>query len=253
MLKIKILIIVSAFLISVSGAFCEENTASEENALREPRKLSNTTGLSYVKANGNTDVESLSAKNNMIYKFNKNVESQWKFYSLYGENDGERNSEKYETSLKLSYLFKEKLYGSVICGWSKDVFAGISNNYYCGPLVGYKFFTGPKHTLLYEVGTDYVEIEYTDETEDDYFRGRLYGEYTYAFNDKNKFSQSVEYLDNFDESDDYEVVSETALTSSINDVLSIKTSYKLKYNNSPIPSDLDKKDTTLSVAIVIDY
>ena len=122
-----------------------------------------------------------------------------------------------------------------------------------GPGAGYNFLTGPKHFLVAEIGLNYVNEQYIDDTDKEYLGGRAFAEYEYAFTDKNKFSQSVEYLHDFDDSNNYNVNSETALISALSDYLALKTSYIVKYDNQPVPSTLKETDTILSVTLVVNF
>ncbi len=63
----------------------------------------------------------------------------------------------------------------------------------------------------------------------------------------------MEYLSNFDDSEDYNVISETSLISSLSDSLSLKITYEIKYDNVPVPETLEYKDTTLTVTLVINF
>lgn len=181
------------------------------------------------------------------------MQGEWKVGALYGETDGEKIAESYFTDLRLDYLFTNRFYSFAAAGWSQDEFAGIDSRYYVGPGVGYKFLTGPKHFLLGEAGANYVNEEYTDDTDEDYIVGRAYASYEYAFTEKNRFSQSVEYLYDFEDGDNYNVLSETALISALSDYLSLKTSYVVKYDNEPVPSTLKETDTILSVTLVVNF
>ena len=209
--------------------------------------------LSFVDTGGNTEVTSLSAKNVLQYKFSETSQAAWKLGALYGKTDGEKTAESYFSDLRLEYLFTNRLYSFAAAGWSQDEFAGIDSRYYVGPGVGYKFLAGPKHIFLGEVGVNYVKEEYTDDTDEGYFEGRAYASYEYAFTEKNKFSQSVEYLYDFEDGDNYKVNSETALISALSDYLSLKTTYVIKYGNQPVPSTLEETDTILSVTLVVNF
>ncbi len=245
--RVKTLIPIVIFLMIATAAFAEE------------KKWGNETELSYVDTSGNTEVTTISAKNLLTYKFSDKLNTEWEAGALYAESDNEKDSERYYTELKSNYLFTEKFYTSLIAGWEKDKFAGIDAKYYIGPALGYKFLIGPKHFFLIEAGVDYVQEEYTDDTDDDFSRGRVFTEYEYAFTEKNKFSQSVEYLSNFDDSEDYNVISETSLISALSDSLSLKITYQIKYDNVPppdpdnVPDTLEDKDTTLTVTLVINF
>jgi putative salt-induced outer membrane protein len=106
---------------------------------------------------------------------------------------------------------------------------------------------------LAEISLNYVNEKYINDTDKEYLGGRAFAEYEYAFTDKNKFSQSVEYLHDFDDSNNYNVNSETALISALSDYLSLKTSYVVKYDNQPVPSTLKETDTILSVTLVVNF
>jgi putative salt-induced outer membrane protein len=86
---------------------------------------------------------------------------------------------------------------------------------------------------------------------DDYLRGRALGEYKFEFTEKTRFTQSLEYLHDFDNSENYNINSETALITALSDKLSLKTSYVVNYDNEPIPDDLEETDTTLAVTLIV--
>jgi len=219
----------------------------------QEKRVSDEAELSFVDTGGNTDVTTLSAKNLLKYKFSEKIEGGWKVGALYGKSDGEKNAESYFMDLRLDYLFTKKLYGAALTGWLRDEFSGIDSRYDMGIAAGYKFLTGPKHGLVGEAGLNYVKEEYTDDTDKDYLEGRAFAGYSYSFSEKNKFSQSLEYLYDFDDSGNYGLKSETALISALTGVISLKAGYEIKYDGQPVPSTLDKTDTTLSLALVANF
>jgi putative salt-induced outer membrane protein len=219
----------------------------------EEKKWVEQAELSFVDTGGNTDVVSLSAKNLLKYTFTEELKGAWKLSALYGESEGVKNAERYATELRLDYLLTDQLFSALIAGWLEDEFAGIESRYYLGPAAGYKFFNGPRHFLVSEVGLNYVKEEYTDGTEKDYLEGRAFGQYQYAFTEKNRFSQSLEFLYDFEDSENYRVNSETALISALSDYLSLKASYEIRHDNKPVPSTIEETDTILSVTLVVNF
>ena len=193
----------------------------------DEKKFSDEAELSYVDTGGNTEVTTLSAKNLLKYKFTEKLEGSWKAAVVFGEDDGEKNAESYLTEFRIDYLFTEKFYSAFIAGWEQDDFAGIHSRYYGGPAAGYKFLVGPKHFLLGELGVNYVDEEYIDESEEEYVSGRAFVQYDYALTEKNKFSQSLEYLHDFENSDNYKINSVTAIISALSDKMSLKASYEI--------------------------
>ncbi len=209
--------------------------------------------LSYVSTGGNTDVTSLSAKNKLIYKFTDRLSGNWDLSALYGETDGDKTAERYATELRLDYAINERIYVGGAGGWLQDEFAGIEQRLYLGPTAGYKFILGPKHFLSAETGLDYVTEEYTNDKDADFMRGRAMGLYDFLLSEKSKFTQSLEYLHDFDNADNYNINSVTALITSLSDTFSIKTSYEVHFDNEPVPDSLEETDTILSVALIVNF
>jgi len=228
-------------------------TLSISTVHAEGKKWQDEGELSFVKTGGNSDVSTLSAKNVVKYKFSEKTEGIWKVAALNSKSGGVRSAENYMSELRGDYLLSERIFTGLMVGWLKDTFAGIDARYYAGPVAGYKVLVGPKHFLKTEAGLDYVKEEYTNNTESDFFRGRAFGGYDYHFTKVNKFLQSVEYLYDFDNGDNYNVNSTTALVTVLSGNFSLKTSYVVKYDNEPTPSTLDKTDTILGVSILVSF
>ncbi|MGD2271598.1 MAG: DUF481 domain-containing protein [Desulfobacterales bacterium] len=245
MKKVFLPVILVILVFSSTGIHAEEK--------KEEKRWKDEAELSFVSTNGNSETTTLSAKNLLFYKFSDKLNGEWKITALKSEDDSETTAERYSTGLKLSYLFTQRIYGAVAGGWLQDEFAGFDARYYIGPLIGYKFLAGPKHFLTGEAGANYAREEYTDDNDKDFLEGRAFGRYEYVFTKKTKFSQSMEYLYDFDDTDNYKVNSETALITALAGNFALKTSYEVRYQNRPIPEDLDETDTILTVALVVNF
>jgi putative salt-induced outer membrane protein len=228
-----------------------------DSIIAHDKNWNNSTELSFVNTSGNTEVTTLSAKNKLIYRFTPKIETVLQLSALYGKSGGVKNSENYSAKLKGSYLISERFYASLVAGWSKDIFTGIDSKMWVGPALGYKLITGPKHNLNFEAGVEYVDEKYydpnnsLDENGNDYFNGRAFTEYKYAFTEKSNFEQSIEFNYDFENSNNYDATSITSITTALSDVLSLKASYKIDYGNAPVPTTLKKTDPTLSVSLII--
>ena len=220
--------------------------------------------LSFVNTSGNSETSTFAAKNLLKIKFTDKLEGEWNIAALKSQSTdkttdrNELTAERYSTNLRLSYLFTEKFYSGLGTGWSRDEFAGLQNKYYAGAFVGYKFLTGPKHLLKGELGLNYADEDYTKNKElknfkdKDFVEGRAFGLYEYALTEKTKFSQSIEYLGDFDDPNNYKVNSLSALTVAISDVFSIKPSYEIHYVNK-VPVDINTTDRIVTVALVANF
>jgi putative salt-induced outer membrane protein len=219
----------------------------------EEKKWTDEAEFSFVSTGGNTEIVSLSGKNLLKYTFTDKLLGTWRLGALYGKTDNVKTAERYLTDLRLDYSFSDRIYFFGIGGWLQDKFTGIESRYYIGPGAGYRFLTGPKHFLDGEGGFNFVSEDYINDTEEDFLEGRLYGLYQYSFSEKNKFSQSLEFLYDFDDSDNYMINSETAFITALSDYLSLKTSYEIRHDNEPVPATLKETDTILSVTLVVNF
>ena len=102
-------------------------------------------------------------------------------------------------------------------------------------------------------GLNYVFEEYTDQTDDNFLKGRLYGEYDWVFSEKRQFRQTLEALFDVEEVNNFQMKSETAFITSVNVLLSLKTSYVIEYENEPFSADIEKTDRFLSVTLVANF
>jgi len=229
--------------------------AAEENKPKEEKRFSNELSFSLVNTTGNSDTLTMAGKNEMKYRFTDKWTGSWVAGALYNKSDGDKTAETYFTNLRADYTISELWYAYGLGSWLRDKFSGFDNRFGLGPGIGYKFLIGPKHFLLGEAGLNYAYEDYSDSDEDSnqFLEGRLFGKYEWAFTEKTKFSQGLEYLQSFKGSSTWKLNSETALVSALTDILSLKVSYSVSYNNDPRPSDLDKTDTILATSIVVSY
>ena len=239
--KLQIVVLSLMLIFTTTASFAQE------------KKWEDAAELSYVQTGGNTDVLTFSVKNELKYSFSQKWIGSWKLGILYGETDGVNNAERYSTDLRTDYTASDTLYYYALGGYLKDKFSGIDKRLYLGPGAGYKILTGDRHFLSTEAGLDYAQETYTDDTDNTFLEGRLLGKYEYVFNPKTKFTQSAEYLHNFDEADKFRINTVSALTTQLTDMFSLKASYEMNYQNEPSPETLEKTDTLFSVALVVNF
>jgi len=249
---VKLFVLVLFILAAVQVQISE---AAEENKPKEEKSFSNELSFSLVNTTGNSDTLAMAGKNEMKYRFTDKWTGSWVAGALYNKSDGDKTAEKYFTNLRADYTISERWYAYGLGSWLRDKFSGFDNRFGIGPGIGYKFLIGPKHFLLGETGLNYAYEDYTESDEDSnqFLEGRLFSKYEWAFTDKTKFSQGLEYLQSFKDSSTWKLNSETALISAITDILALKVSYSVFYNNDPRPSDLDETDTILATSIVVSY
>ena len=219
----------------------------------EEKKFKDEAEISVVDKTGNTDTTDVNIKNLMWYQFTEKVDGSWKVAIGYGQTDGDKTAENYLTEFKGNYALNDRFYASALLGWERDEFSGIDQRYYIGPALGYKFYTGPKHFLIAEAGAQYVKEDYTDDTDDNFLEGRVFGAYKYQFTEKSAFKQEIELLNDFNDSEKFKVNSITSVTAALNSWLYMKTSYEINYNNDPTGDNIQKTDKVLSATLGINF
>jgi putative salt-induced outer membrane protein len=217
------------------------------------RRLKNEAEVAAINTTGNTEVLTLSLRNALTYDFSRNLSGQWNLFALYGEQDHEKQAERYSTDLRGDYMFDSRKYAYLLGGWLRDEFAGYENRYSAGPGFGYKLLGGPKHLLIAELGASLTREEYVTRDSSDFIESRLFGSYEYAFSEGSHFSQSLEYLQDLASGANYKMLSRTALTSALTKILAMRLSYEIRYQNRPVPESLEKTDTILSGSLIINY
>jgi len=238
---IKLLSILMSALLFSAAAYGEETET-----------FSDIAELSYVDTGGNTNVNSILLNNTLMYHYTESILATWNLSLLSNETDGEKKAEKYSTSLRADYRLTSSLYTFGDLLWLKDKFTGIDGRRRYSAGMGYKILRGPKHKLATEAGLNYTTEEYTDNTDRNYIGGRLYARYAYHFTKKNYVGQWVEYLPDFDDSENYLVNAETSLVSALNSFLSIKTAYLVEHDAEPLPGN-KKTDTKLAVTLLVNF
>jgi putative salt-induced outer membrane protein len=228
---------------------------ADDQKPKKEKRFSNETGLSVVSTSGNTDSLSLAGKNDMKYKFSDRWTGSWVVGAIYNETSGVKEAERYFTDLRADYSISERWYAYGLGTWLRDEFAGYDNRIAIGPGVGHRFLIGPKHFLSGEGGLNYAYEDYTDPAEGDekFLEGRLYGIYEWAITGKTKFSQGLEYLQSLSHGSTWKLNSETAFTATITEIIALKVSYSVFYNNNPRPSTLDKTDAIFATSLVVTY
>jgi putative salt-induced outer membrane protein len=229
-----------------------ESTPPAEPPLAE-RRLRDQAELSFVSTGGNTEVTTLSLKNTLGYGFTERLSVTWEAVVLYGESDGDKNAERYATELRLDFALSERLYAFGNAGWRRDRFAGLDDRYVAGVGGGYRILAGPRHFLAGEFGFTHVTDRYTTGERQDFLSGRAFTRYLFAFTERSRFSQTVEFLYDFEDPENFNINTETAVTAALNSYLSLKMSYSVRYDNVPVPADFERTDTALSAALVFNY
>ena len=205
--------------------------------------------LGYTSSSGNTDSENLNAGLQIARQHNK-----WKhsvaLEAIRSETDDEESADRWSLKERSEYSLSEKSYAFGQARYEEDEFSGYD---YQGSLtvgLGSRFIETDSHLLDLSAGLGYRRIkdsESGESDEDTIVSSDLLYEYTISESAILSQALLVEAGE-----DNTHVESETALRSKINDSLSSRISYLVKYN-SDVPEGIEKTDEIVAVSLVYGF
>ena len=229
-------------------------TASTALAQDAPPKPVKATGdLSFVKTGGNTDVLSLGVSDKVEWKTSPRFTLKQHFGWVYGETDDETSANALITGLRGEYAVTKRLLIFLGINYDYNMFAGVKRRFeeYAG--LGILAIDKPRDILRFDAGLSYFqEWPLLTDVSNNFLAGRFAGDYKHFFAEKAYFQQIVEFIPNFEVSDDYRINSETALVAPLGGNFAIKVGYIVRYRGLP-PEDVEKTDTVFRTGIQVTY
>ena len=218
----------NAFLM-LSLLFLASNAALSEG-------LSHESELGVVASGGNTDSQTINAKQLTAYKWTSNELSSKGNY-LYGEANEVKSANSWSLGLRYDRNFSERFGAFLGNLWEGDEFAGV--DYKSNVDLGLKYFilkTDDKNYLVSELGYRYTyenrdEASLVDSVTDHY--ARAYLEAGYQLSESVSAKLWLEYLPNLSDSDDYLINFEPSLSVALSSIFSMKVAYLGKYDAQP--------------------
>ena len=231
----------------------------EEEAPPEPN-WKNEVGLSYVGTSGNTDTSSFG----LDYKGERKP-TPWglNLIAMFtrAENEGVVTAEQYLVGARGLRQLSDRWSLFAGLNWARDPFAGFDNRYMAEAGAEFLAVNTDHHRLSFDAGLTWTsedQIRFDDETQSEvidsvsWFGGLAGLKWDWTFSKNAGLSQRLLYYPNFDESADWRLASDTAVTASLTKLLALQFSYLVRYRNQPI-DDLEKTDTTTKVSVVLKF
>lgn len=233
--------------------------AEESDGAPEPN-WKNKLGLSYVGTSGNTDTSSLgldfSSERrpapwglNLIATFTR------------AEDGGVVTAEQYLVGARASRELDARWSLFAGLSWARDTFGGFDNRYIAEAGAEVLAVKTDRHTLSFDAGLtwtseDRITADEADSTVD--WIGGVAGlKWEWTFSESASLSQRVLYYPNFDDSADWRVASDTAVTADLTKLLALQVGYLVRYRNRPIDNAdgvaREKTDTTTKVSVVMSF
>jgi putative salt-induced outer membrane protein YdiY len=216
-----------------------------------PKPLKATGDISFVKTGGNTDVLSLGVSDKIEWKTSPKFTLKQNFGWVYGETDDVESANALLAGIRGEYALTSRVV--VFAGFNYDynLFAGVKRRFEEFAGLGFVVIDKPKDILRFDAGISYFqEWERYVDVSNNFMAGRFAADYKHLFAEKAYFQQIVEFLPNFEVSDDYRLNSETALVAPLGGNIAIKVGYVVRYRGQP-PEGFEKTDTVFRTGIQI--
>jgi putative salt-induced outer membrane protein YdiY len=233
-----------------ADAFQADNVAEKYDmtgSIDAKKPLEQKIDIGFANTTGNTETLNLNAKYALLALREGYAGRELKLSFDAGvyltENDGTRDNEEYTVKMAAEQMLYDEwlVYGTI--RWLRNTFRNYDSKTFVGIGVGKKLVDTPKHLFAIKLGTAYNDEVYSDEQPDQQF-GSLteYAEYRYRFNDTNEAYVQVGASENFEDFDDYEILSVLGVDVALNDTLHLVVEEEIRYDNVP-PVGFEKTDT----------
>jgi putative salt-induced outer membrane protein YdiY len=232
------------FAATVSTVFAQAPTAEVQPGWDTSAAL----GLTLTRGNSDT----ILFTGNIITG-KKRDQHEWSFGAdaTYGENDDVKNAESLHGFGQYNRLFSERAYGYMRLDGLHDAIADVEYRFTLAPGVGYYFIKEENTRLSGEVGPAFV-YEKQGSDERGYFTLRLAERFDHKLSDRAKIWQSLEFLPQVDDFENFIVNAELGVETGLTEKLSLRTYLQDTYDNEPAPGR-DENDFKLVTALAYKF
>lgn len=216
------------------------------------RIFSNESEAGIVVSNGNSQSQTFNFKQLNTYEWSDHLLKLTGRYIKSGSR-GEDTALFWSAGLRYERILTERFRIFVAQELESDLFAGYLQRYNTD--VGVKYSVIKVSDLVWNVEAGYrFKKEHRLTPPDlEHHLGRLYSDVNKVWSSTLSTLLWIEYLPNFTNSSGYQINSEVSLTAMMNQVLSLKSAYLLKFNNVPSVATADKTDTLLTTSLVAKF
>ncbi len=197
-----------------------------------PSAWETTAALGFTLTQGNSDTVLATLNVLGLKKWELNELSAG-FNGSYGEAEGVQNNGLARGGIQYNRLIGDGTsyyYGKV--DLLNDAIADVNYRLSVSPGYGYYFRNDDKMTLSAEVGPGYI-LERVSSINDDYLTLRVGEKFEYKISDRARVWQSLEYLPQVDDFENFLIVAEVGVESDLTEKMSLRVSLQDNYDNQP--------------------
>lgn len=246
MLRLSLAPLVLASLTAASSAALAQS-AQPDTA--KPLKV--TAGVAYLDASGNTDLTSLTISERLEWKRPHYLWAQY-VNAINGTTDGEESANLLAIGVRGDWKPAGRLSVYALVNYDRNRFADIGRRFEEGAGLGYLLIDRPHHRLTTELGSQFVQQRNLARVSDEFLAGRAAEFYRYTLKENTYIEQRVEFLPNFETSEDYRINGEASVVAPLSRRIGIKIGYVVRFDNLPEP-DVKKTDRFLTSGIQIAF
>jgi putative salt-induced outer membrane protein len=241
--------IILALAAALSAAHIGTNTSHGQVAAPvppPPPKWEKSAALGLTLTEGNSDTL-LVTGNLLASRKGERNEISLGADGAYGENNDVKNNETLHGFAQYNRLFSDRFYGYARLDGLHDAIADVEYRFTFSPGVGYYFIKNERTRLSGEVGPGYIYEKQGDD-ERGYFIARLAERFDHKINDKTKIWQSLEFLPEIEDFDNYIINAEVGVDTQLTQKLALRSYLQDTYDNQPAPGR-KKNDLKLVTAL----
>jgi len=244
-MKINIVIVVvSLFLAQVPAVL-------GQNAADNTPKWAGSASAGLTLTSGNSDTLLFTAKAQAMRKWDTRNELDIGADATYGEQEDIKNNELIHGYAQYNYLFTERTFGYVRLDALHDDIADVDYRITFGPGIGYYFIKNERTFLRGETGPAVV-FEKQGGEENTFFTIRLAERFEHKLSKTARIWQSLEFLPEIGDWDNYIINAEVGIEVAINTTWSLKSYIQDTYDHEPAPGRL-KNDLKLVTALAYTF
>jgi putative salt-induced outer membrane protein YdiY len=159
--------------------------------------------------------------------------------ALYGRQNDQTNSERYEASFRWRHEFGERMFTQTLSSYLADRVKRIDHNYEQNAGLGYRFLQRERHVLNAGLGGTGQYREGLGSTEDVVYLNEFFQDYSYKINGRLSFLQesgalysTTPVFHGKEPADNYRLRFNTALQGRVSERVSLNLRYEYEYDNT---------------------
>ncbi|PHS34425.1 MAG: hypothetical protein COA92_00580 [Sulfurovum sp.] len=227
------------------------------STIESTKDLRQSINLGFANTTGNTETLNLNGKYTLGFSTsgynNQELKTAFEISAYLTKNNDVTDNEEYTAKLSLEQHIIDGWLGYASFYWLSNTFRNFDNKFIYGAGMGKEIFKHEKHSLKMKLGVAYNIEQYSnDQPEHTFLALTEYVEYNYHLNEISLFYMKIGALENFDNFDDYEILTVSGFNFSVAENLSVTIEGEIRYDNIP-PLGFTKTDTKSIVRVGYDF